>query len=140
MDTDRDTLARADPERRLARHPGCPIFDATLVLLQDDIVMFRATQIIQDKAQPAGNGSPFTRAATQYCIIWVAPFGRAGKRSPAVLRLLERASHSLRGAPRLKRLLLVRSNASRFAERDNIILKEYLSHERRRRKPPAVSL
>ena len=70
-----------------------------LVLLQGDIDGFRATQMIQDKAQSAGNGRPFSRTATPYWIIWVAPFGRAGKRSSAVLRLLARADHSRRGAP-----------------------------------------
>ncbi len=47
--------------------------------------------MIQDKAQSAGNGMSFTRTATMYWIIWVAPFGRAVKRSSAVLRLLGRA-------------------------------------------------
>ncbi len=32
-------------------------------------------------------------------VIWLAPFGRAGKRSSTALRLLERTSHSLRGVP-----------------------------------------
>ncbi len=35
--------------------------------------------------------SPFSRTATQDWILWDAPSGRAGKRSPAVLRLLARA-------------------------------------------------
>ncbi len=34
---------------------------------------------------------PFSRTATQDWILWDAPCGRAGKRSPAVLRLLARA-------------------------------------------------
>ncbi len=34
---------------------------------------------------------PFARAATKDWILWVAPCGRAGKRSPAVLRLWARA-------------------------------------------------
>ncbi len=34
---------------------------------------------------------PFSRTATQDWILWVAPCGRAGKRPPAVLRLLARA-------------------------------------------------
>ena len=76
-----------------------PKSDRLLVLLQGDIDGFRATQMIQDKAQSAGNGRPFSRTATPYWIIWVAPFGRAGKRSSAVLRLLARADHSRRGAP-----------------------------------------
>ncbi|MDE0512139.1 MAG: hypothetical protein OXI88_13895 [Gammaproteobacteria bacterium] len=44
--------------------------------------MFRATQRRQDKAQPAGNGESLPRAATPYWRRCVAPFGRAGKRSP----------------------------------------------------------
>jgi len=35
------------------------------------------TRMIQDKAQSAGNGESFSRTATQYWIIRVAPFGRA---------------------------------------------------------------
>ncbi len=34
---------------------------------------------------------PFSRTATPDWILWAAPFGRAGKRPPAVLRLLARA-------------------------------------------------
>ncbi len=34
---------------------------------------------------------PFSRTATLNWILWDAPFGRAGTRSPAVLRLLARA-------------------------------------------------
>jgi len=55
--------------------------------------------MIQAKAQSAGNGMSFPRTATPYWIIWVAPFGRALKRSSAVLRLLARTRHYLRGAP-----------------------------------------
>ncbi len=55
--------------------------------------------MIQDKAQSAGNGMSFSRAATRYWIIRVAPFGRAVKRSSAVLRLLARTRHYRRGAP-----------------------------------------
>jgi len=96
-----------------------------LVLPQGGIDGFRATRMIQNKAQSAGNGRPFPRTATPHWIIRVAPFGRAGKRSSAVLRLLARAGHSRRGTPRLKRLLLVRPTASRLAEPVNITLKEY---------------
>jgi len=46
--------------------------------------------MMQDKAQSAGNGESFSRAATPYWIIRVAPFGRALKRSSALLRLLAR--------------------------------------------------
>ncbi len=55
--------------------------------------------MIQDKTPPADNGQPFSRVATPYWNIWQAPVGRADKRSPAVLRFLARASHSLRIAP-----------------------------------------
>ncbi len=55
--------------------------------------------MIQDKAQSAGNGMSFTRTATRYWIIWVAPFGRAVMRSSAVLRRLARTRHYRRGAP-----------------------------------------
>jgi len=51
---------------------------------------FRVTRMIQDKAQSAVNGVSFTRAATPYWIIRVAPFGRVVKRSSAVLRPLAR--------------------------------------------------
>ncbi|MDE0511222.1 MAG: hypothetical protein OXI88_05510 [Gammaproteobacteria bacterium] len=61
--------------------------------------MFRATQQLQDKAQPAGNGESLPRAATPYWRCCVAPCGRAGKRSPAALRRLARARHYLRSAP-----------------------------------------
>ena len=44
--------------------------------------------MIQDKAQSAGNGMFFSRTATPVWIIGVAPFGRAVKRSSAMLRLL----------------------------------------------------
>jgi len=63
------------------------------------IERLRATQIIQDKAQSAGNGMSFSRTATPYWIIRVAPFGRAVKRSSAALRLLARTRHYRRGAP-----------------------------------------
>ena len=42
---------------------------------------------------------PFTRAATPYWIIRVAPSGRVVKRSSAVLRLLARTRHYRRDAP-----------------------------------------
>ena len=64
-----------------------------------NIDMFRATQRRQDKARPAENGAPLSRAATPYWRRCVAPCGRAGKRSPAALHRLARARHSLRGAP-----------------------------------------
>jgi hypothetical protein len=70
-----------------------------LVLRQGNIDGFRALQMIQDQAQSAGNGQPFARAATPYWIICKAPFGRAVKRSSAVLRRLARAGHYQRGAP-----------------------------------------
>ena len=57
------------------------------------IVGFRATQMFQDKAQFAGNGMSFSRTATPYWSIWVAPYGRAVKQSSAVLHLLVRARH-----------------------------------------------
>ncbi len=54
--------------------------------------------MIQDKAQSQGMVA-LSRAATPYWIIWVAPFGRAVKRSSAVFRLLARTRHYRRGAP-----------------------------------------
>ena len=72
-----------------------------LVLLQGDKIGFRATQIVQDKAQSAGNGpKPFSRTAKPYRAIWVAPFGPARKRPSALLRSLELAMAS----PALARL------------------------------------
>jgi len=61
--------------------------------------MFRAKQMIQDKTQTANNGSSLLRAVTPYWIICLAPFGRAGKRSFAVLRLWARTSHCRRDVP-----------------------------------------
>ena len=63
------------------------------------IVGFRAIQMFQDKAQSAGNGMSFSRTATPYWSIWVAPFGRAVKQSSAVLHLLVRTRHYRQGAP-----------------------------------------
>ena len=80
------------------------------MLSQGDNDGFRVTQMIQDKAQSAENGMPFSRAATLDWIIWVTPFGRAGKQSLA---------------RRLKRRLLVRSTASRLAETIIITLREH---------------
>ena len=70
-----------------------------LVLFPGDIDMFRAIQRRQDKAQPAENGAPLSRAATPYWRRCAAPCGRAGKRSPAALRRLARTRHSRRSAP-----------------------------------------
>ena len=60
--------------------------------------MFRATGMIQDKAQSAENGESFSRTATPYWIIPGAPFGLAVKQSSAALRLLARECHCRRGA------------------------------------------
>ena len=107
--------------------------------------MFRAAQMIQDKTQAANNGMSLLRAVTPYWIIWVAPFGRAGKRSSAVLHLWAMTSHYLRGAPSIQPLPdslnmpispcrstnhcprddALRPSTSRFAESVNITLKEY---------------
>ncbi len=61
--------------------------------------MFRAKQMIQDKTQTANNGLSLLRAVTPYWVICIAPFGRAGKRSFAVLRLWPRTSHCRRDVP-----------------------------------------
>ena len=74
--------------------------------------------MIQDKAQSAGNDKSFPRAVTQYWLIGLAPCGRAGKRSSAVLRLLERT-----GPFPARRAL--RPTASRLAECGNISWKEF---------------
>ena len=63
------------------------------------IVGFRATLLFQDKAQSAGNGLSFARAATPYWSIRVAPFGRAVKQSSAVLRFLARTRHYRQSTP-----------------------------------------
>jgi len=53
---------------------------SSLVLHQGDIDGFRATRMMQDKAQCAGNGESFSSAAKPYWIIRVAPhFERAMK-------------------------------------------------------------
>ncbi len=70
-----------------------------LVLFPFNSDRFRANQRCQDKAQPAGNGAPLTRAVTPYWRRWLAPCGRAGKRSLTALRRLARARHYLRGVP-----------------------------------------
>ncbi len=93
-----------------------------LVLLIGDIDVIRAKQMIQDKAQAADNGMPLLRTVTTDWIICLAPFGRAGKQSFAALHLLERTSHSLRGVPRIKRLLLVHPTASQLAEHANVTI------------------
>ena len=95
------------------------------VSFQGNIDMFRANQMIQNEARSADNGRSLFRTVTLYWTIWLAPFGRSGKRSFAVLRLLGRTGHSLHGAPRIKRLLLVHPTAFRFAEYANITLEGY---------------
>ena len=80
--------------------------------------MFRAKQMIQDKTQSADNGWSLLRAVTPYWVICLAPFGRAGKRSFAVLRLLSRT-----GPLPARRVL--RPTTSRLAEHGNITLQEY---------------
>ena len=70
--------------------------------------------MIQDKAQCAGNGEPFSSAATPYWIIRVAPFGRVVKRSSAVLRLLartRRANIVWRAVPMAKVRIVTRRDA-----------------------------
>jgi len=78
--------------------PG-PLPIPALVLCHACIDGFRAAQMLQDKAQPAGNGSSLSRAATPDWSIWAAPCGRAVKQLSAVLRRLVRTSHYRRGAP-----------------------------------------
>ena len=70
-----------------------------IVSFQGNIDMFRAKQMIQDKTQSADNGMPLSRAVTPYWVICLAPFGRAGKRLFAVLRLWSRTSHCRRDVP-----------------------------------------
>ena len=41
--------------------------------------------MIQGKAQSEENGESFSRTATPYWIIWIAPFGRTARHSPALL-------------------------------------------------------
>jgi hypothetical protein len=52
------------------------------------------SQISQGKTQPAGNGMPFTRAATRHWPIWGAPFGPVRKRLSALLCSFELAMAS----------------------------------------------
>ena len=68
--------------------------NAELVLFQDDIALCRAHSSGQGKAQSAGNGMPFPRAATPHWPFEWAPFGRADKRSSALLYSLELATAS----------------------------------------------
>ena len=53
-----------DARYSATRHP---------VLRQGDIDGFRVTRMMQDKTQFAGNGESFSRTATPYWIIRVAP-------------------------------------------------------------------
>ena len=55
--------------------------------------------MIKQKAQSAGKGRSFSRSAAPVWSIWVISFGRAVKRSSAVLCLLARTRHYRRGAP-----------------------------------------
>lgn len=41
-----------------------------------------------------GISIPFSKTEIQDLIIWVIPFGRSGRRLPAMLRLFNRANHS----------------------------------------------
>ncbi len=61
--------------------------------------MFRAKQMNQDKAQAADNGMSLFRAVTPYWVICLAPYGRAGKWSIALLRRLARTSHCRHDVP-----------------------------------------
>ncbi len=70
---------------------------------------------------------PFPADCALSWIIWVAPFGRAVKRSSAVLRLLARTRHYRRGAPG-DFLCPLGATASRLAEPINITLTEYLGY------------
>ncbi len=47
---------------------------------------FRATPMLRNKAQCAGNGKPLSSTATLGCNIGVAPFGRTARRPSAALR------------------------------------------------------
>ena len=108
---------------------GYGLWYRLLVFFQGDIDGFRATQMIQVKAQPAGNGMPFSRAATPDCIIWVAPCGRVVKQSLAALHFLTRTRPKL--APRVQWVLparcALRSTASQLAEPANITLERALT-------------
>jgi len=74
--------------------------------------------VFQDKTESAENGVSFSRAATQYWDTWVPPFGRAGKRSSVVLRLLARTGP-------LPARRAFRSTAFQLAELAVITLTEY---------------
>ena len=110
------------PEHHFLINPYGMTFDeitaSSLVLHQVRFGGFRASRMTQNKAQRAGNGSPFPSAATPYWVIRDAPFGRAVKRPPAVLRLLART-----GPLPARRAL--RSTASRLAEPIKPNLMEY---------------
>ena len=91
-----------------------------LVLRQGRFDGFRATRMIQDKAPCEGNGQSFSSTATRCWIIRAAPFGRAVKRFPALLRLLARTGP-------LPARRAYRSTASRLAEPIKPTLAEYYS-------------
>ncbi len=95
------------------------------MLYQCDNDGFRAIQMIQDKAQTAGNGISFSRAAPKVgalgdpdWIIWIAPFGRVGMQPLAALHLLTRADP-------LPARCALRSTAFRLAETVIITLIEH---------------
>ena len=89
-----------------------------IVLLQGDITLFRATQIIQDKAQSAENGQVLFKGCN-------AVLDYLGSSLRASREALARGVAPLgKGGPFPARCAL-RSNASRLAEQGNITLKEY---------------
>ena len=88
-----EALARLPAARAaflLNLEPVVSILLASPVVEQLRIDGYRASQVIWNKAQPAGNGMSFSRAATLCQVTWDAPFGRGVKRSFALLRLLAR--------------------------------------------------
>ena len=88
------------------------------MLPQHDNCGLRDPQVFQNKAQVAENGWSFTRAATQCWDTWGSPFGRVGKRSSVVLRLLART-----GPLPARRAL--RPTTSQLAESTIIMLRKH---------------
>ena len=82
--------------------------------------MFKATQIVQDKAQSAGNGQVLFKGCNAVLDYLGSPL-RASREA-----LVRGVAPLGKGEPFPARRAL-RSNASRLAEHGNIILKEYSS-------------
>jgi len=93
---------------------GCP----KLVLLQGDIAVFRAKQMIQDKAQSANNGTVLVKVCNAVLVHLLSSL-RASR------EVLVRGVTPLAKDQPLPARRALRPITSRLAEHGNITLKEY---------------